>query len=156
MRFVRPTVIFGPVDILINNIAWTLRTFDTGEYRQTGLRRRPVWVGGERGTGNRNIELDAVGPEIYTFKELVRLLADFLGKAARIVHVPPMVALLCTAILGRMKGDVMLTADEIRGLAANLLISSDPPTAPTRLSDWLRHYVSDVETRYASEFAKRA
>jgi hypothetical protein len=50
----------------------------------------------------------------------------------------------------------MLTADEIRGLAANLLISCDPPTAPTRLSDWLRHYVSDVETRYASEFAKRA
>jgi hypothetical protein len=67
-----------------------------------------------------------------------------------------MVALLCKAILGRMKGDVMLTADEIRGLAANLLISCDPPTAPTRLSDWLRHYVSDVRTRYASEFAKRA
>jgi NADH dehydrogenase len=53
-------------------------------------------------------------------------------------------------------GDVMLTADEIRGLAANLLVSRDPPTAPTGLSDWLKHHAIDVGTRYASEFAKRA
>jgi NADH dehydrogenase len=68
----------------------------------------------------RNVELDAVGPEIFTFNELVRLLAGILGKTARIVYVPPMVALLCTTILGRLMGDVMLTADEIRGLVANL------------------------------------
>ncbi len=35
--------------------------------------------------------------------------------------------LVCTAILGRLMGDVMLTADELRGLAADLLISHDPP-----------------------------
>jgi NADH dehydrogenase len=103
----------------------------------------------------RNVELDAVGPEIFTFNELVRLLAGVLGKTARIVHVPPMVALLCTTILGRLMGDVMLTANEIRGLVANLLVSRDPPTAPTRLSDWLGRHVADVGTRYASEFAKR-
>jgi NADH dehydrogenase len=53
-------------------------------------------------------------------------------------------------------GDVMLTADEIRGLAADLLVSPDPPTATTRLSDWLKQHATDVGTRYASELAKRA
>ena len=160
---VRPTVIFGPEDILINNIAWTLRSFPvfavpgSGEYRL-----QPVFVedlaelavNAARETWN--LELDAVGPEIFTFNQLVRLLAGVLGRTPRIVHVPPMVALLCTAILGRLMGDVMLTADEIRGLAADLLVSPDPPTAPTRLSDWLKHHATDVGTRYASELAKRA
>jgi hypothetical protein len=93
--------------------------------------------------------------QIFTFNELARLRAGVLGTTARIVHVPPMVALLCTAILGRLMGDVMLTADEIRGLAANQLVSREPPTAPTRLSDWLKRHVTDVGTRYTSELAKR-
>jgi hypothetical protein len=47
--------------------------------------------------------------------------------------------------------DVMLTRDEVEGLMANLLISSDPPTGETRLSDWLDEYAPSVGTRYASE-----
>jgi uncharacterized protein YbjT (DUF2867 family) len=159
---VRPTVIFGHEDILINNIAWILRTFPVfavpgrGEYRL-----QPVFVEDlaelavNAAQDTRNVELDAVGPEIFTFNELVRLLANVLGKTARIVHIPPMIALLCTTILGRLMGDVVLTADEIRGLTANLLVSRDPPTAPTRLSHWLKHHGTDVGKQYASELAKR-
>jgi uncharacterized protein YbjT (DUF2867 family) len=160
---VRPTVIFGPEDILINNIAWTLRTFPIfavpggGDYQL-----QPVFVEDlaelavNAAQETMNVEVDAVGPEIFTFDELVRLLADTLGQTARIVHVPPKAALLCATILGKLKGDVMLTSDEIRGLAANLLVSRDPPTAHTALSNWLKHHAIDIGTRYASEIARRA
>jgi uncharacterized protein YbjT (DUF2867 family) len=92
---VRPTVIFGPEDILINNIAWSLRSFPvfaipgTGEYLL-----QPVFVEDlaelamNAAQKNTNIELDAVGPEVFTFNELVRLLADLLGRTVRIVHAP--------------------------------------------------------------------
>jgi NADH dehydrogenase len=159
---VRPTVIFGPEDILINNIAWSLRSFPvfaipgTGEYRL-----QPVFVedlaelavnAAQRST---NIQLDAVGPEVFTFNELVHLLADLLGRTVRIVHAPPMLALFCTAILGRFMGDVMLTADEIRGLTANLLVSPNPPTAPTQLTTWLKGHLANIGRTYASELARR-
>jgi uncharacterized protein YbjT (DUF2867 family) len=159
---VRPTVIFGPEDILINNIAWSLRSFPvfaipgTGEYRL-----QPVFVedlaelavnAAQRST---NVELDAVGPEVFTFNELVRLLADLLGRTVRIVHAPSMLALFCTAILGRFMGDVMLTADEIRGLTGNLLVSPNPPTAPTQLTTWLKRHLANIGRRYASELARR-
>jgi NADH dehydrogenase len=160
---VRPAIIFGPEDILINNIAWTVRKFPifftpgNGQYRV-----QPIFVEDlaelavSAAEEAQNIEFDAVGPEIFTFDELVRLLASTVGKKARIVHVPPAIALLCAAVLGQLMGDVMLTADEIRGLIANLLVSHDQPTAPTRLSDWLMRNAAQVGLYYASELAKRA
>jgi uncharacterized protein YbjT (DUF2867 family) len=159
----RPTVIFGPEDILINNIAWSLRRFPIfavpgdGEYRM-----QPVFaedlaeLAVNAAQQADNVELDAVGPEIFSFDELVQLLARNLGRNARILHVPPAIALLCASGIGRIMGDVMLTADEIRGLAANLLVSRESPTAPTRLSDWLSRNAANVGVRYASELAKRA
>jgi uncharacterized protein YbjT (DUF2867 family) len=159
---VRPTIIFGPEDILINNIAWSLRTFPVfavpgdGEYRM-----QPVFaedlaeLAVNAAQEAENVELDAVGPEILTFNELVRLLARNLGRSTRIVHVPPTIAMLCASVIGRIMGDVMLTADEIRGLSADLLVSRGPPTAPTRLSDWLARNAANVGSRYASELAKR-
>lgn len=160
---VRPTVIFGLEDILINNIAWCLRTFPVFAIPGSGAYRlQPVFaedlaeLAVEAAQATHIVELDAVGPDIFTFDELVQLLARSITRRARLVHVPHTVALLCAAILGRIMGDVMLTADEIRGLAANLLVSRDPPTAPTRLSDWLERNATLVGRRYASELAKRA
>jgi NADH dehydrogenase len=160
---VRPAVIFGPEDILINNIAWSLRKFPVfaipgdGEYRLQptfveDLADLVVKAASEVG----NIDADVVGPEIFTFNELVRLLARSLDRTPRIVHVPSPIALLCTAVIGRIMGDVMLTADEIRGLRADLLVSRALPTARTRFSDWLARNAATVGAHYASEIAKRA
>lgn len=159
----RPTVIFGPEDILLNNIAWTLRTFPLFATPGDGAYRiQPVFVEDlaelavEAAREMRNVELDAVGPETFTFDELVRTLAHAVGRRVRIVHPPPVIALFCAGMLGRIMGDVMLTADEVRGLAANLLVSAGPPTARTRLSDWLERNGAQLGARYASELARRA
>ncbi len=157
----RPTVIFGPEDILINNIAWFLRrfpvfpVFGAGDYRL-----QPVFVedvaaiavaAGQRET---NEITDAVGPEVYTFDALVRLIADAVGSRARILHVPPGLAYVLARLIGYVVRDVVITRDEIAGLMANLLVSEHPPTAPTSFRRWLEENRARVGTRYASELAR--
>jgi len=157
----RPAVIFGPEDILINNIAWFLRAFPVfgvpgrGDY---GL--QPIFVEDmsdlvvDAAERKDDYVEDAVGPEIFGFEELVRLIAQTIGRPPRIVHVPPAVALLSCWLAGLVVGDVVLTREEIQGLMANLLISCAAPTGTTRLSDWLKKNAASVGTRYASELER--
>lgn len=98
--------------------------------------------------------LDAVGPETYTFRELVCLLARTIRSGARVIHVKPALArFLCRAV-GRMVRDVILTADELEGLMANLLVSDLPPLGRTSLARWLNDNAERVGVRYASELAR--
>lgn len=158
---IRPTVIFGPEDILINNIAWLLRTFPlfaiagTGEY---GI--QPIFVEDmvelaiTAATQEKNQIIDAVGPETFTFNEIVRLIAEKIRSRAIIVHVPPSLALWLGRFVGYFVKDVVLTEEEVKGLLANLLVSSQPPTGKTRFSDWLARNTGILGTRYSSELKR--
>jgi len=108
----------------------------------------------EVGQGQENVVLDAIGPETYTFDELLQLVAQTLGQSARLLHLPPWVALFLSDLVGRVVGDVVLTPEEIQGLMANLLVSPAPPTGSTRLSDWLRQNADRVGARYTSELKR--
>lgn len=154
----RPTVLFGREGILINNIAWFLRHLPmfiipgSGDYKL-----QPIFVEDladlavEYGTSNENTVLDAVGPEIYTFNELVQLLKETVRSRAFIMHLNSELALLATQILGKIVNDVVLTRDEVYGLAANLLVSDKPPTAQTSLRQWLANNADWIGTTYFSE-----
>lgn len=159
----RPTVIFGDGGILINNIAWLLRRFPffavpgDGQYRL-----QPVFVEDladlavESAAHDRNEILDAVGPEIFTFDELVRAIANAIHVRARIVHARPAAVLALSKLLRLPLGDVLLTREEIDGLMEGLLVSSAAPTCRTTLTDWLaqhadsagRHYLSELDLHY--------
>jgi uncharacterized protein YbjT (DUF2867 family) len=159
---VRPAVIFGSEDILLNNIGWLLRRFPLFAIPGDGTYRvQPVFVEDltnlaiEAARRTVNQTIDAFGPETFTFNELVALIAHALGSRAAIVHLPQSVALTCAWLLGRAMDDVMLTRNEICGLMADLLVSSGPPTAPTRFSEWLQTNAESFGVRYASEIARR-
>lgn len=157
----RPTVIFGPEGLLINNIAWLLRRFPVFAVPGSGTYRvQPVYVDdvarlavavGER---EDNLVLDAVGPERYTFNRLVRTISQTVRSRARIVHVPPSVALSLVSLVGVLVDDVVLTRDEIVGLMADLLVSEEPPTCRTNLSEWLAEHADAVGVRYFSELRR--
>ena len=98
--------------------------------------------------------MDAVGPEIFSFNELVALIAASVKSRAKIVHLSESLALLLANVLSVALGDVVLTRDEVLGLRADLLVSYNAPTGTTRLSDWLREHGETVGKRYASELAK--
>lgn len=157
----RPAVLFGDQGILINNIAWFLRRFPAfavpgrGDYGMQPIHVEDLAdLAVNVAARDENVTIDAVGPETYAFGELLRLMKSAVGSRALILHAPPTMVLVFTAILGRMIGDVILTPDEIKGLMANLLVSDQPPTASTRLSDWLRENASWLGRRYMSELRK--
>jgi uncharacterized protein YbjT (DUF2867 family) len=158
---VRPTLVFGPEDILVNNIAWGLRRSPVflvpgGD----GYRVQPVSVQDtariavEAGLSGENLELDATGPETFSFEELVRLLADALGLRRRFVRVPPAVALAAGRAFGWARRDVILTRDELDGLRASLLTSREEPRGADRFSEWVRANAETLGTAYVSELAR--
>jgi len=158
---VRPTVVFGREDILINNIAWILRRLPlfvvpgSGEYRL-----QPVYVEDLAdlcvGLGERrdDVVVDAVGPETFTFEELVLLVRDAIGSRARLVHAPAAVALALGSVIGRAVGDVLVTRDELRGLMDDLLVSAVPPTGTTSFRAWVHAQATELGRSYASELAR--
>jgi hypothetical protein len=54
-------------------------------------------------------------------------------------------------IIGLFLRDVVLTADELRGLMANKLTSSQMPNGSTRFSEWLKSNVETIGDVYTSE-----
>lgn len=157
----RPTVIFGLDDILINNIAWFVRHFPVFAIPGDGRYRiRPIYVEdmahliADAVEQTENQVLNAVGPETYTFEELVRLIADQLARHIRVAHVPKSVAYAATRVAGWFVGDVVLTWEEYKGLMANLLAPDGPSTGETHMSHWLAANQEHVGKRYASEVAR--
>lgn len=158
---VRPTLVFGKEDILVNNIAWLIRTcpvfpiFGSGDYRV-----QPVFVEDlariavEYSKAPPGGIIDAIGPETFTYDQLVRLIADKLERRILFLHVPPGAGIFCGRIVGLFVGDVVLTANELKGLMAELLTSKQPPNSPTRFSDWLEQNKLSVGSRYSSEIAR--
>ena len=158
---VRPTVLFGGGGVLINNIAWLLRRLPVFAIAGSGAYRvRPVHVDDvaaiavAAGRRDDSVVLDAVGPETYTFEELVGLIAATVGRRPVMLHVPPWVALALATVLGLLVRDVLVTGDELAGLMAELVVTDDPATGTVRLSEWLAEHAGDVGREYASELAR--
>jgi uncharacterized protein YbjT (DUF2867 family) len=156
----RPAVFFGGRDVLINNIAWLLRRLPVfgvvpGEY---GL--QPIHVEDlarlavEQGEGRSTVTLDAVGPEVLGFGELVRLVRRAIGSRALVAPVPPWLLLAASRLLGPLVGDVVLTGDEIAGLTSNLLVSKAPPTGTTRFTTWLGDHAGELGRAWANELTR--
>ena len=155
---IRPTVIFGIEDILINNIAWMLRRFPIFVVPGGGSYRfHPIFVEDLAGLAvhvgrqEDNLVLDAAGPETYTFDEFVRLVGQTIGNRTKIVHLPADLALGLSKIVGYFLGDVVLTRDEVTGLMSDLLISDAPPAGKTSLKSWLTTNVATLGDSYTSE-----
>ena len=158
---VRPTVVFGLEDILLNNISWLVRKFPffivpgDGSYRL-----QPISVDDlaelavQAGQSSEDQVLDAAGPEIFTFNELVRLITHAAGVRARIVHAPPMLALLLSRVVGKAIGDVVLTKEEVEGLMAGLLVSSAPPLGKTSFRAWIEENGNLIGRNYTSELRR--
>jgi NADH dehydrogenase len=158
---VRPTVVFGREDILINNIAWLLRRLPVFVVPAEGrYRLQPVYVEDlaqlcvDAGSSRDDVTFDAVGPEVYAFDTLVRTIRSAIGARAAIVHAPTRLALVLGDVVGRFVRDVLVTREELVGLMADTLVSNDPPTAATSFSEWLHEHADELGRGYSSELAR--
>ena len=158
---VRPTLVFGKEDILVNNIAWLIRTspvfpiFGSGKYRV-----QPVFVQDLAEIAIRQAReiagttVDAIGPETFTFQDLVLVIAEKIGKHPQIIKVPPSLGIFCGQILSVFLRDVLLTRNELKGLMDEMLTSKQVPNGVTKFSDWLEMNKSTVGNAYSSEVAR--
>ena len=157
----RPAVLFGNGDILINNIAFLLRHSPVFAIPGKGdYRIQPIFVGDlaelavESGRRADNFLIDAVGPEIYAYTDMVKLIRSAIGSKSLMVRVPPALLSQASRVLGAMLRDVVLTDDEIQGLMADLLVSHAPPTGRTSLAEWVQSHCGNIGRSYASELAR--
>lgn len=158
----RPTVLFGEEGILINNIAWMLRRLPVfGVFGDGGYKLQPIHVDDlaalavEWGKSREDVTLNAIGPETFTYRELVEKIGTIIGVRRPIVGVPPALGYWAGWLVGRVMGDVTITRDEIEGLMANLLYVETPPTGMTRLTEWAAAHADSLGRHYANELARR-
>lgn len=158
---VRPTLVFGTEDILVNNIAWLIRTspvfpiFGSGCYRV-----QPVFVEDlaeiaiRQSATDAGTTVDAIGPETFTFEEFVALIAQTIGRNPKIIKVSPALGIFLGRILGMFLRDVLLTRDELKGLMDEMLTSTQSANGAMRFSDWLEQNQSTIGRSYSSEIGR--
>ncbi|MFZ5809292.1 MAG: SDR family oxidoreductase [Chloroflexota bacterium] len=158
---VRPTLVFGIEDILVNNIAWLMRKFPvfpifgSGEYRL-----QPVYVGNLAeiavacAKGSHSMMIDVTGPEDFTFEEFLEQMAGKIKPDLKLFHFPPAVGIALGYLIGLAVRDVILTRDELRGLMDGMLTSQESPAGNMRFSEWLEAHKDEIGTSYSSELGR--
>lgn len=158
----RPTVLFGGEAPLINNIAWFLRRMPvfvvpgSGEYHIQPTHVEDlaeIAVAESRGEGNACF--DVVGPEVFAFNDLLRLIASAVRARARVIHLPPGIAALAARGLGAALRDTVLTPDEVTGLMRDLLVSREPPRGRVLLSNWIADHAAELGVEYIADSRSR-
>jgi uncharacterized protein YbjT (DUF2867 family) len=155
---VRPTVTFGPGDILLNNLAWTLRRLPV--FGIPGDGRYPIQpvhvhdiadIALRAGSIAGDTVVDAAGPDVFSFREFVGVVRRAVGSRARIAPVPVAAALIAARLIGLVVHDVVLTRDEVTELQAGLMRSGTRPMGTIRLAEWLAGNADTIGRRWASE-----
>lgn len=161
----RPAVLFGYDDILINNIAWVLRHLPVfGVFGKGDYSLQPIYV---RDLANLAVEYsqkkdnsiyNALGPETFTFRQLVEKMALTFGIKARVFSCPPQAAYWIGKFVGLLVRDIIITREEIGGIMDNLLYAA--PQEPclygkTFLTEYLKENKNTVGRKYSSELKRR-
>ena len=155
---VRPTVTFGPGDILLNNLAWTLRRLPV--FGIPGAGRYPIQpvhvhdiadIALRAGSTAGETVVDAAGPDVFSFREFVGVVRRAVGSRARLAPVPVAAALIAARLIGLVVHDVVLTRDEVTELQAGLMRSGTRPMGTIRLAEWLAGNADTIGRRWASE-----
>ena len=158
---VRPSLVFGGrQEILVNNIAWFLRRSPAFAVPRRPCRVQPVHVedvariAADAGGSPEPGIVDAVGPETFTYRELVEHIAAAVGSRARLVPLPEQ----AVAALGRTAGvplrDTVVTAEELGALTASLLTSDEPPLGRVSFSEWVAGQADWLGREYHSELER--
>jgi NADH dehydrogenase len=146
----RPSVIFGPGDQFLNELAAILRKAPFVPVPGDGsYRLQPVFIGDVAkgftdallSPGMEGRVFEAGGPERFSYNELLDKVAESIGRRARKVHVPFPILRPVVRRLQRLK-KFPLTTDQLEMLLAESICDPEPffsafGFTPLSLSDYL-------------------
>lgn len=155
---VRPSVLFGGDEILLNNVAWLLRHLHVFAVPGDGRYPiRPTHVEDladlmvSLGASEDSVVRNAGGPETFAFGDLVRMIGAAVRARALVVDLPRVAVLPLIALVNRITGDVTLHREELDALIGGLASCDGEPAGPRRFSDFLATNAAGYGTSYASE-----
>lgn len=158
----RPTVLFGKEDVLINNIAWSLRHLPAfGVFGSGGYKLQPIYVddlaqsAARKAEGGSDEIIEAIGPETFRYRDLVALVRSTLALKRPIISVSPGIGYWGCRLVGLLVGDVVITREEIRGLMEDRLFVEAHPLGATKLTQWIEQHKNTLGLHYTSEMARR-
>ncbi len=159
----RPTVFYGGErDVLINNMAWLIRKFPIfGVFGMGNYHIQPIHIADvarvavNQGESSRNIVLDVAGPETFSYRDYVKLLAKSLGVRRMIIPVPPFIGLLVGKIVGIFLQDIVITNAEIKGLMQGLMATDEKPLGSIKFSEWITNNNTNLGEKYHNDLKER-
>ena len=159
----RPTVFFGGErDVLINNMAWLIRKFPVfGIFGMGNYPIQPIHiediakVAVDQGESVEDVVLDVAGPEIFTYREYVTLIAKSLGVSRLIIPVPPIVGWAVGKVVGAILRDRVITRAEIKGLMRGLMATDAKPLGKIKFSEWVATNGADLGAKYHNDLNER-
>jgi len=158
----RPAVIYGQEGLLLNNIAWMLRRFPVfGVFGGGAYRIQPIHVEDlarlavEQSCQGDSVIVNAIGPETFTYRELVAAIGEAIGVKRPMIRIPAFLGLATGRLMGLVLRDVVLTREEIGALMEDYLCVDAPPAGTTQLTEWLHANRDWLGMCYQSELARR-
>lgn len=136
LTLLRPSVIFGAEDRFLNLFARLQRSLPVVPLAGADARFQPVWVGDvaqaivaclqRDDTIGRTFE--AVGPEVWTLADLVRLAGRLSGHPRPVLPLPRALAYFQALLMELLPGEPPLTTDNLRSLEVPNVASGTLPT----------------------------
>ncbi|MDR2892144.1 MAG: NAD(P)H-binding protein [Deltaproteobacteria bacterium] len=100
--------------------------------------------------------IHALGPEEYSFRDLMRMLGEVIGCRRPLIGMPVTLAWPGVWLLGKVLGESLVTRDEISGLMNGLLtVTGAPASGGTKLSEWARANAASLGRVFISENSRR-
>ena len=155
---VRPQLVFGDGELLINNLAWTLRKSrwapvpGDGRYLMQPIHAddyADLIVAVAR-TEQRGV-VDGVGPDVLTYDDMVRLVGEAIGRSPRIIHVHPRIFARAARVVSRFFTEPTVLKYEVYGCLVENGVVPRQPQGSRRLVDWLRERKDSLGRRYADQ-----
>lgn len=154
----RPAILFGGDGVLLNNVAWLLRTLPVfaiagdGSYRVRGIHVEDLAeLAVDAGNRRDDVTVDAVGPDRPTFAELVGAIRRAVHSRSLVVRTPAALVRPASWAIGRAVRDVLLTPDELASMMDGLADTDGPATGSTSVLQWIGEHGDDLGRRYVSE-----
>ncbi|HEY3599473.1 MAG TPA: complex I NDUFA9 subunit family protein [Paraburkholderia sp.] len=127
----RPSVVFGPEDAFLNKFAFLQRVFAIIPLAMPDAKFQPVFVADVAKAIANVLDLDAStgrvyelgGPTVYTLEQLVEYCGTVIGRQARIIRLPDVLARLQAMTFEMAPGEPVISRDNLDSMKVDSVLS---------------------------------